>query len=97
MCPTNFSHFNEILTTILGSKTVDGIISLRLLADETRKSIGGEATGVTTAGIDLTDVDLDGSVVLGSDQTVSGGAKERKKEYQLINNIKTTLTIAQWR
>lgn len=78
------------LTAILGSKTVDGVISLRLLADKTREGIGSEATSVATAGIDITNVDLDRGVILGSDQTVCGGALGRKKERKssvLINHI----------
>lgn len=66
------------LTAILSGKTVDGIISLGLLANETAKSIGSEAAGVATAGIDLTNVELDRGVILGSDQTVGGGAKANK-------------------
>ena len=49
----------QILTTVLGGKAVDGVISLGFLANETAKSVGGEGTSVTAGGIDFTDVDLD--------------------------------------
>jgi hypothetical protein len=58
------------------SETVKGVIRLGLLADEATESIGGEGVGETTFSIDITDVDLDGGVVLGSDETVGGRAKK---------------------
>lgn len=74
------SDVGGLLTTVLGGKAVDGVISLGLLADKTREGIGGEAAGVTTASINLTNVDLDRGVILGSDQTVCGGANQRDKK-----------------
>jgi hypothetical protein len=63
----------------LSGKTVDRIISLGLLANETAKGIGREAAGIATAGINITNIDLDRGVVLGSDQTVGGGANANKR------------------
>jgi hypothetical protein len=61
----------------LGGKAVDAVISLGFLANETAESVGGEGTSVTAGGVDITDVDLDWSVVLSSDQAVGGGAVGR--------------------
>jgi hypothetical protein len=49
----------QILTTVLGGKAVDGVISLGFLANETAESVGSEGTSVTARGINFTDVDLD--------------------------------------
>jgi hypothetical protein len=57
------------------SETVKRVVRLGLLADETTESIGGEGVGETTFSIDITNVDLDRGVVLGSDETVGGRAK----------------------
>jgi hypothetical protein len=51
--------FFSILTTVLGGKAVDAVISLGFLANETAESVGGEGTSVTAGGVDITDVDLD--------------------------------------
>jgi hypothetical protein len=70
------SIYNK-LTAILLSETVKGVIRLGFLADEATESIGGEGVGETTFSIDITDVDLDRGVVLGSDETVGGRAKKK--------------------
>jgi hypothetical protein len=49
----------QVLTTVLGGKAVDGVISLGFLTNETAKSIGGEGTGVAARSINITNVDLD--------------------------------------
>lgn len=58
----------------MSGKAVEGIIRFGLSTDETREDIGLEGTSVTARGIDFTNVDLDGSVVLSSDNTASGRA-----------------------
>ena len=63
-----------ILTTIISGQTVKGVIRLGFTTNETAESVGGVGTGQTTFSIDITNVDLDGSVVLGSDETVGGRA-----------------------
>ena len=45
-----------------------------LLAEEAGKREGGELAVVHAIGIDVADVDLDRGMILGRDQTVSGGA-----------------------
>jgi hypothetical protein len=57
------------------SETVKRVVRLSLLTDETTESIGGEGVGETTFSIDITNVDLDRRMVLGSDETVGGRAK----------------------
>jgi hypothetical protein len=63
----------------LGGETVDGIVSATLAADETAEGKGSKLTSVVAIGIDVTNVDLDGSVVLGSDQAVGGGAAQSER------------------
>ena len=63
-----------ILTTVFSGQTVKGVIRLGFTTDETAESVGGIGAGQTTFSIDITNVDLDGSVVLGSDETVGGRA-----------------------
>jgi hypothetical protein len=58
------------------SETVKRVVRLGLLTDETAESIGGEGVGVTTLSINITNVNLDRRMVLGSDETVGGRAKE---------------------
>jgi hypothetical protein len=60
--------------TIVGGKTVDGVVSFRFLADETTEGIGGEGVGGATFFIDISHVQLNGGMVLGSDETVGGRA-----------------------
>jgi hypothetical protein len=57
------------------SETVKRVVRLGLLADETAESIGGEGVGVTTLSINITNIDLDRRMVLGSDETAGGRAK----------------------
>jgi len=60
--------------TIVGGKAVDGVISLGLGTDVAREGVGGEGAGVATVLVNTADVDLDGRVVLGANEAVSGGA-----------------------
>ena len=69
------NNTKNILTTILLSETVKSIVRLSFLTEETTEGIGGEGVGGTTLSIDIRDVDLNGSVILGSDQTVGGGTR----------------------
>lgn len=62
------------LTAILGSKTVDAIVSFSIATNETTKSIGGEGTGQTTLGVDIGNVELNRDVVFGGNKTVGGRA-----------------------
>ena len=64
----------KALTTILSSQTVDAVISFSVATNVTAKSIGSEGTGQTTFGVDISNVKLNGSVVLGSDKAVGGRA-----------------------
>lgn len=66
---------NALNNTILLGETVKRVISLALLANETREDIGEVVTGNDmTLGIKLGNVDLSGSVVLRLDKTASGRA-----------------------
>ena len=56
------------------SDTVKGIVRFSFLTDETTESISGETVGGTTLSINISNVDLNGSVILGSDETVGGRA-----------------------
>lgn len=64
-----------ILTTLLLGKTVERVVTLTELADEARQGEDGRLAGDdATVGIDVSDGDLDGSVVLGLDDAASGSA-----------------------
>lgn len=67
-------HGNVALTTILSGQTVDAIISFSVTANETAQGVGNEAASQTTLGVDVANVKLNGSVVLGSDKAVGGRA-----------------------
>jgi hypothetical protein len=69
------------------SETVKRVVRLGLLADETAESIGGEGVGETTFSIDITNVDLDRGVVLGSDETVGGRAKKDTCQYSSFSSL----------
>lgn len=82
-CTTKQSNTRQkecIRTTILGGKAVDGVISLGLGTDVSRKGIGGEGAVEKTVLINTSDVDLDRGVVLGANEAVSGGAEREKKK-----------------
>ena len=67
-------------------ETVKGIVRLSFLAKETTESIGGETVGGTTLSINISNVDLNGSVILGSDETVGGRATLRKFIVNVVNS-----------
>lgn len=61
--------------TVLLSQAVQGVVSLTLGTDETGKGVGEVVTGDDVSlVVQLSDVDLDSTVVLRLDQTVSGRA-----------------------
>lgn len=80
--PPHQKRANSVLEeeAILSSKTIKGVVRFRLPTDKAREDIGLEGTSVTTGSIDLTNVDLDRGVILGSDNTVSGRANPKKTE-----------------
>lgn len=61
-------------TTILGGKAVERVIGLRLGADEAGEGVGGEGASVAAVLVNITNVDLNGGVVLGANEAVSGRA-----------------------
>lgn len=63
-----------ILTTLLGSQSVDGVISLTLSSDLTNESDGGGGLEGDSVSINVGDGDLDGGVVLGVDESAGGRA-----------------------
>jgi hypothetical protein len=67
-------HIDLIHTFVFGSKAVNGVISLSVGADETRESVGGEGGKEAAFSVNIANVDLHGSVVLGRDEATSGGA-----------------------
>jgi hypothetical protein len=60
--------------TVLGGEAVDRVIGLGLGTDVAREGVGGEGAVVAAVLVNTSDVDLDGSVVLGANEAVSGGA-----------------------
>jgi len=61
------------LTTLLGSDTVDRVVRVTLGSDSAADGNGGGLTlDGLSIGVDVGDLDLDGSVVLGRDETVWG-------------------------
>jgi hypothetical protein len=64
------------------SKTVERIVRFSFLADETTEGIGGEGVGITTFSVDISNVDLDRGMILGSDETVGGRAKVKTTKHQ---------------
>jgi hypothetical protein len=59
-------------------ETVKSIVRLGFLTEETTESIGAEAVGGTTLSINISNVDLNGSMILGGDETVGGRANNKK-------------------
>ena len=62
--------------TGLGGKEVKRAVSLAHTTDGTTKDEGAVGTGVTTRFIDISNAELDRSVILGGDKTTSGRAKK---------------------
>ena len=64
-----------ILTTLLLGKTVKRVVTLTELANEARQGeVSRLARNHATVGVDVSDGDLDGSVVLRLDDAASGSA-----------------------
>ena len=60
--------------TILRAETVKGVIRFRLSTDKARHDIGLERSSHATAIIDISNVNLNRGVILGSNETTSGRA-----------------------
>lgn len=60
--------------TLFGGQTAKGVVSFRGETDGTSEGEGNGFTSETTFSIDFTNVQLDGSVILGGDQAVSSRA-----------------------
>jgi hypothetical protein len=73
--------------TIMSGKAVDGVISFGFLANKTTESIGGEGVGGTAFFVHVSNIELDGSVVLGSDETVSGRARRGKESVKNLSFV----------
>lgn len=96
-------HTDRERTAILGSQAVERVISLRLGTEEAREGIGLEGTGVATVLVNITNVDLDSGVVLGTDEAVSGRASRGKGDPScirtpielavLVSNIRLSLLV----
>jgi hypothetical protein len=56
-------------------KTIERIISFTILTDKSGESERGVVTSDDTSSVNLGNVDLDGSMVLGVDETTSSRAK----------------------
>lgn len=63
--------------TVTLSEAVDAVVRLAHGADETAKGVGLVLAGVASVLINLCDGDLDGTVILGSDDAVGGAALAR--------------------
>lgn len=66
-------HTIDKLTAILGSETVDGVISFSFLAHKSTEGVGRERVGGTSFVVNIGNIELDAGMIFGSDQTVSGG------------------------
>ena len=61
---------------MFGGKTAEGIVGFGSETDGSGKGEGDGFASVATFRVDFTNVQLDGSVVLGGDETVSSRAEE---------------------
>lgn len=64
----------QIPTSIPRRQPVNRVVALALRPHESRKGVGGEGASQPARRIDVADVDLDGRVVLGGDETAGGRA-----------------------
>lgn len=69
---------NGFQVAILLSKPINTIIAFTNRSNESTKSIWGLSTGHSSRGINVCDIDLNGSVIFSSDQPISGRAKKRE-------------------
>ena len=60
--------------TVANAEVVDGVVGFGLRAEEARDAEDAGGTGVETVFVDITDGDLDGTVVVGGDEAVRGVA-----------------------
>jgi len=60
--------------TLFGSQTTERVVGFRSETNGTGEGEGNKFTSVTTFGIDFTNVQLDGSVILGGDKAVGSRA-----------------------
>ena len=60
---------------VLGAEAVEGVIRLAHAADEAGQDVGLGGASEAARLINIGDVELDGSVVLGGDETAGGRAK----------------------
>ncbi len=58
---------------------VQALVGVGVGANKARESEGGVVTGVDTVGVDMANVQLNGSMILGTDDSVSGGAVKRQR------------------
>eukprot|EP00353_Schmidingerella_taraikaensis_P019299 CAMPEP_0185601038 /NCGR_PEP_ID=MMETSP0436-20130131/828_1 /TAXON_ID=626734 ORGANISM="Favella taraikaensis, Strain Fe Narragansett Bay" /NCGR_SAMPLE_ID=MMETSP0436 /ASSEMBLY_ACC=CAM_ASM_000390 /LENGTH=86 /DNA_ID=CAMNT_0028230889 /DNA_START=13 /DNA_END=273 /DNA_ORIENTATION=- len=69
---------------VLGDKGHKGLVRLSLVTNVTAEGDGVEATSVETGFVDVTDVDLHGSMVLGSDQALGPRALAGDVEVDVV-------------
>ena len=75
------------------SKAVNRVVGASLLAQEAADGEGGGLSGVDSLLVNVGEVDLHGSVILGGDQAVggrAGGKKKRKREFQIEVSFQST-------
>ena len=68
------TYIITILTAILLSKTIEGVVRFSFLTNKAPESVGGEGVGITTISIALAYINLNRGVILGSNETVGGRA-----------------------
>lgn len=62
------------LTSVLRRQSVQGVVRLALSANKAGEGVGGGGTSEPAVGVDVANVDLDRSVVLGGDETAGSRA-----------------------
>jgi hypothetical protein len=87
------------LTAVPGSQPVDGIIALSLGSDLAAEGVGGGGVEGTAVGIDVSNGDLDRSVILGGDQAVCNrrSRSDSSKSKSRIIGAKNALVAAHLR
>lgn len=73
---------------VLLSKTVKRIISFTLLANKSAENVGESLIrNNMTLGIELSDINLGGSVILGLHKTACGGALTGNKKFDVLTRV----------
>jgi len=73
-------ELGEVLDeSLLGGEAVEGGIRTSLSADESGEGERGVVSGEETVLVDVSNVQLNGSMILGDDKVVGGGAVEAKQ------------------